>query len=76
MITRLGQVAQRGAQDPATALAPFVEGLLATRERARADRRFDEADGVRDLLVGLGVEVNDSPDGTSWHLHSDRSAPS
>jgi hypothetical protein len=76
MITRLGQVAERGAQDPAAVLGPFVEGLIASRERARADHRFDEADGVRNLLVSLGVEVNDSPDGTTWHLHSDRSAPS
>jgi hypothetical protein len=76
MITRLGQVAQRGAQDPATVVGPFVDGLLASRERARTDKRFADADAVRDLLLGLGVEVNDAPDGTTWHLHSDRSAPS
>jgi hypothetical protein len=75
MIVRLGDVAVRGAQDPAEVVGPFVDALLRSREAARAGKRFDEADEVRDLLVALGVEVNDAPSGTTWHLHSDRSAP-
>jgi hypothetical protein len=75
MIVRLGDVAVRGAQDPAEVVGPFVDALLRSREAARSGKRFDEADEIRDLLVALGVEVNDAPSGTTWHLHSDRSAP-
>ena len=65
MIVRLGEVAQ-GTADPRDTLGPFVEALLAARDRARADRRWNEADEIRDRLVAAGVEVRDTPDGTSW----------
>ena len=47
-------------------LGPFVDALLAARDRARADRRWDEADEIRGRLMAAGVEVRDTPDGTSW----------
>ncbi len=37
--------------------------LLAARDRARADRDWDEADRLRDELAALGFEVRDGPDG-------------
>jgi cysteinyl-tRNA synthetase len=40
-----------------------AEGLLAERERARADRDFERADAIRDRLAELGWEVRDSADG-------------
>jgi cysteinyl-tRNA synthetase len=39
--------------------------LLAAREAARADRDFDEADRLRDVLAGMGWEVRDGPEGAS-----------
>jgi cysteinyl-tRNA synthetase len=36
------------------------------RNRAREQRRFDDADALRNRLVELGVEVHDSPNGTRW----------
>ena len=66
MVVRLGEVAQSGTADPRVTLGPFVEALLAARDRARADRRWTEADEIRDRLVAAGVEVRDTPDGTSW----------
>ncbi len=68
MVVRLGQVAEVGARDPRDVIGPFVEALLALRASARADRRFADADAVRDRLVDLGVEVRDSPEGTTWQL--------
>jgi hypothetical protein len=68
MIVRLGQLAEVGARDPAEVVGPFVEALLSARTMARAGKRWDEADALRDRLVSLGVEVNDSPEGTSWRL--------
>lgn len=70
MVVRLGQIAQVGARDAADVLGPFVDALLAQREAARASKRWADADAVRDLLVGLGVEVQDSPEGTTWRLIS------
>lgn len=68
MVVRLGQVAEVGAADPAERAAPFVTSLLAVRDRARAAKDFATADTVRDELVAAGVELRDTPQGTTWHL--------
>ena len=70
MAVRLGEVAKVGAQDPAGVVGPFVAALLAQREAARAAKRWADADAVRDALVAVGVEVQDSPEGTTWRLIS------
>jgi cysteinyl-tRNA synthetase len=46
--------------------APFIELLLKVRSDLRAAKQWQLADTVRDGLAGLGVELKDSPDGTSW----------
>ncbi len=68
MIARLGEVAEEGLRDPRHAVGPFVEALLESRRRARADRRWADADAVRSRLVEAGVEVRDTEEGTSWSL--------
>lgn len=68
LIVRLGQAAEQGVRDPREAIAPYVEALLVARERARSDRRWDEADDLRNRLVEAGVEVHDGPAGTEWSL--------
>ncbi len=68
MVARLGQAAGPGLSDPAAVAAPWVEALLGEREEARRERRFDDADRIRQRLSGLGVEVRDTPDGTEWLL--------
>jgi cyanophycinase-like exopeptidase len=70
MIVRLGQLAAIGAQDPAEAVGPFVEAMLDLRSSARAEERWADSDAVRDRLGGLGVEVQDTPEGVSWRLLS------
>jgi cysteinyl-tRNA synthetase len=42
--------------------------MLELRARARADRRFEEADQIRERLEELGVEVRDAPGGSEWLL--------
>ena len=49
-------------------MGPFVEALLDARRQARAERRFADADSLRDRLVDAGVEVRDTADGTEWVL--------
>ena len=68
MVTRLGETAEDGLRDPRQVLAPFVEALLEAREQARSEKRFDDADAIRDRLVATGIEVRDRPDGTDWEL--------
>jgi len=68
MVAELGELAALGARDPTVVVGPFVELALTLRESARRERRFDDADAVRDRLVALGVEVNDSPAGSAWRL--------
>jgi len=68
MLVRLGEAAERGVADPAEAVAPFVNALIDARALARRQKRWDDADVIRDGLVGAGVEVNDSPEATTWRL--------
>jgi len=68
MIVRLGEAAERGLRDPREVVGPFVETVLAARARARDDKRWAEADILRDRLVEIGVEVKDTPGATSWEL--------
>ena len=68
MIVRLGSLAAVGARDPRDVVGVFVEGLLAARDAARAGQRFEEADGIRELLISAGVEVRDTRDGSEWRL--------
>jgi hypothetical protein len=68
MVAELGELAALGARDPAGVVGPFVELALSLRDAARRDRRFSDADAVRDGLIALGVEVNDTPEGSAWRL--------
>lgn len=68
MIVRLGSLAEVGVRDPRDQVGVFVQGLLAERDAARRDRRYGDADRIRDLLVSAGVEVRDTPGGTEWDL--------
>jgi hypothetical protein len=68
MVLALGRLADVGARDPAEVLGPFVQLLLEQRAKARAARRFEDADELRDRLVELGVEVRDTPAGFEWLL--------
>ena len=57
----LGYIAhERGALDA------DIEGLIAQRERARADKDFARADEIRDQLMEMGIILEDTPDGTHW----------
>jgi cysteinyl-tRNA synthetase len=49
-------------------IAEEVRLLLAEREQFRACGRWQEADGIRKRLLGMGVELSDTPQGTVWHL--------
>ncbi|MGD2102593.1 MAG: cysteine--tRNA ligase [Acidimicrobiia bacterium] len=57
------EAAPRSSQGPTDA---EIEGLVAARNAARSNRRYDEADQIRDQLEAAGVAIEDGPDGTRW----------
>ena len=44
----------------------IVAALIGLREEARSERRFEDADAIRDGLDEAGVILEDGPDGTRW----------
>ena len=56
-----------GADD---ALKAEVEGLLAERVTARAEKNWAEADRIRNRLTALNVVVMDGPTGATWRLQA------
>ncbi len=68
LVVRLGDLAHRGAVDPADVVRPFVDALLAIRDRSRADRDYATADIIRERLTASGVDVQDGAEGTVWSL--------
>ena len=66
MLTRLGQAAGEGMVDRRDIVAPFVEALLRLRLTARAEKRWSDADAIRDVLVAAGIEIRDRPGATDW----------
>lgn len=65
-VVATARLADAGLHEHAQLVAPLVELLLELRDAARRDRRFADADRVRDVLVAAGVEVRDAADGTAW----------
>ncbi|MFO7718240.1 MAG: cysteine--tRNA ligase [Thermodesulfobacteriota bacterium] len=57
------QRAQRKGIDTST-----VQRLLEKRQQARRDKDFAAADGVREQLENLGIEVQDTPQGPVWDV--------
>ncbi len=67
-IVCLGEMAVAGSRDPAETVGPFVDALLAERLRAREARDWAAADAIRDRLLAAGVDLHDTPEGTTWEL--------
>jgi cysteinyl-tRNA synthetase len=54
-------------QKGATGADAFIELLLELRQELRQKKHYDLADRVRDELAELGVVIEDTPQGSSWH---------
>ncbi len=54
------------AAGPDPELAQWVEGKLAARKSARANREFAQADAIRAEIEGRGIAIEDGPQGTKW----------
>jgi cysteinyl-tRNA synthetase len=67
---RSRQVAARGID------VAQVEALILARNEARATRDFPRADQARVQLKALGVELMDTPQGTTWKVAPEGAPPS
>jgi len=47
-----------------------INGLIARRNQARAAKDWAVSDEVRDLLLGRGIVLKDSPEGTTWEVRT------
>ena len=47
-----------------------INEMVLKRSKAKNNKDFKTADAIRDQLIELGVEINDSSDGTEWKLKS------
>lgn len=47
-----------------------IDALVAERQTARAARDFIRSDLIRDQLAAGGIELIDTPAGTTWRRHS------
>ena len=47
-----------------------INDMVLKRSEAKNNKDFNTADAIRDQLLELGVEINDSSDGTEWKLKS------
>ena len=44
----------------------FIQEKILARNTARLEKDFAKADAIRDELLGLGIMLDDSSDGTIW----------
>ena len=44
----------------------FIEKLINDRNQARASKDFNKADEIRNKLTDMGIEIEDTPNGTIW----------
>lgn len=69
LVARLGDAAEEGGRDRRRR-DELVEDIAALRHRLRRDGAFPVADDLRRVLAGNGVDVRDSPHGSSWRHRS------
>jgi hypothetical protein len=66
-IARLAKLAGTGGSDRIDP-TELVDSLLELRVNARDSKDFALADRIRDVLVTSGIEVMDTPDGSTWSI--------
>ena len=45
-----------------------IENMIIQRNKARFAKDWEKSDSIRDKLTSLGVEIQDTSDGTTWKL--------
>ncbi len=68
MVSRLEPIVHEGLVSAEERIGPLMETLMELRAGARAERRWGDADAIRDKLDKLGIVIQDTPDGAIWHI--------
>ena len=50
----------------------FIEKLINDRNQARTAKDFNKADEIRNKLTEMGIEIEDTPNGTIWRINTIR----
>ncbi|MDP8958239.1 MAG: cysteine--tRNA ligase [Actinomycetota bacterium] len=69
-LSELGEaLAELGGELGVVASGPrqVLERLVERREQARREQRWEVADDIRERLAGLGIIIEDTPNGARWH---------
>jgi hypothetical protein len=69
-IVQMGTVMASGAAARAACMGPLVEELITLRDHLRAERRWAEADMLRDCLQRAGIRIEDTGDGSRWRIEA------
>ena len=43
-----------------------VEQLISDRNKFRSEKNYQKSDEIRDELKSIGIEIEDTSDGTKW----------
>ena len=68
MIALLGSKLASSPSSTTECLAPLVEELLTVRLQFRQQKKWLEADAIRDCLARLNIVIEDTKEGSRWHL--------
>jgi cysteinyl-tRNA synthetase len=64
-----GQVAALLSNGSGDSVPPAsIDAVVELRRQLRAAKQWKLADGVRDGLAGIGVQLEDGPQGTAWKI--------
>ena len=68
VIDILGLKAEEEAAGDDALSGKLIETLINLRQQAKINKDFAAADKIRDQLIGLGITLKDTKDGTKWSL--------
>jgi len=66
MVEIMARLGEESPGNVAEMIGPYIELLLELRENFRASKQWDQADLIRQRLTGLGIVLEDGPQGTIW----------
>jgi peptidase E len=70
LIVLFGMKLESSPKDKTECLAPVIEELLMLRQRFRENKKWEEADAIRESLERGDVLIEDTPEGSRWRLRS------
>jgi len=68
LIVSLGMELDARSKEPAVDSTALIASLLELRERFRRERKWEEADAVRECLRRADIVIEDTRDGPRWHM--------